>query len=78
MVIYIFIIYIGIIGPLSRVDYINFKDSLVIIIINFNGILKMIHLTMFVIFHVNVITWPIFNLPHIYCIFVKKNTHFAR
>jgi hypothetical protein len=38
MVIYIVIMYIGIIGSLSRVDYINFKDSLVIIIINFNGI----------------------------------------
>jgi hypothetical protein len=34
----IFIIYIDIIGPLFCLDYINFKGSLVIKIINFNGI----------------------------------------
>jgi hypothetical protein len=56
MGIYIFITYIGIIGPLSCVDYINFMDSLIIIMINFNGIKKMAHLVMFVILHVNVIT----------------------
>jgi len=36
----IFIIYIGIIGPLFRFDCINFKFSLVMKIINFNGIKK--------------------------------------
>jgi hypothetical protein len=36
----IFIVYIGIIGPLSCFDYINFKASLVIRIIDFNRILK--------------------------------------
>jgi len=51
----IFIIYIGIIGPLSCFDYINFKASLIIKIINFNGIKRMTHLAMLVIFHVNVI-----------------------
>jgi hypothetical protein len=34
----ILIICIGIIGPLSHFDYINFKVSLIIKIINFNGI----------------------------------------
>jgi hypothetical protein len=34
----IFITYIGIIRPLSYFDYINFKVSLIIEIINFNGI----------------------------------------
>jgi hypothetical protein len=52
----IFIIYIGIIGPLSHFDCINFKVSLVIKIINFNGIENMAHLIMIFIFHVNVIT----------------------
>ncbi len=52
----IIIIYIGIIRPLSHFDNINFKASLVIKIINFNGIENMAHLIMFVIFHVNVIT----------------------
>jgi hypothetical protein len=33
-----FIIYIGIFGPLFRIDYINFKASLIIRIINFNEI----------------------------------------
>jgi hypothetical protein len=36
----------------------------------------MAHLVMFVIFHVNVITCQIFNLLHIYDIFVKKNSFF--
>jgi len=34
----VFIIYIGIIGPLFRFDYTNFKVSLVIKKINFNKI----------------------------------------
>ncbi len=34
----IFIVYIGIIKPLSHFDCINFKDSLVLKIINFNEI----------------------------------------
>jgi hypothetical protein len=52
----IFIIYmIGIIKPFSCFDYIYFKVSLVIKIINFNGIQKITHLVMLVIFHVNVI-----------------------
>ncbi len=51
----IFIVYIGIIGPLSCFDCINFKVSLVIKIINFNGIKNTAHLAMLVIFHVNVI-----------------------
>jgi hypothetical protein len=50
----IFIGYINIIGPLSHFDYINFKVSLVIKIINFNGIKNMAHLVMLVIFHVNI------------------------
>jgi hypothetical protein len=68
----IFILYIDIIGPLSCFDYTNFKVSLVIKIINFNEISKMAHLVMIVILHVNVITCEIFNLPHIYHIFVEK------
>ncbi len=40
----IFIIYISIIGPDSHFDYMNFKASLVIEIINFNRILKVAHL----------------------------------
>jgi hypothetical protein len=36
----IFIIDIGIIGPESCFDYINFRASLVIKIMNFNGIKK--------------------------------------
>jgi len=51
----IFIVYVGIIGPLSRFDYINFNVSLVIKIINLNEIEKMSHLAMLVIIHVNVI-----------------------
>jgi hypothetical protein len=73
----IFIIYIGIIGPLFRFDCINFKVSLVIKIINFNEIKKIDHLTMLVIFHVNVIICQNFNLLHIYCIFIKQ-THFLK
>jgi hypothetical protein len=53
---HIFIIYVGIIGPLACFDYINFKVSLVIKIIHFNEIEKMAHLPMLVIIHVNVIT----------------------
>jgi hypothetical protein len=68
----IYIIYIGIIRPLFHFDSINFKVSLVIKIINFKRIFKMAHLTMFVIFHVNGITCQIFNLPHIYHIFVER------
>jgi hypothetical protein len=62
----IFIIYIDIIGTKFCFDYINFKVSLVIKIINFNGMKKNSHLTMLVIFYVNVITCRNFNLPHIY------------
>jgi len=69
----IFIVYIGIIGPQFCYDYTNFKASLVIKIINFNGILKMAHLAMLVIFYLNVIIFQIFNLPQFYCIFAKKN-----
>jgi hypothetical protein len=68
----IFIIYINIIGPFSCFDYFNFKVLLIIKIINFNEIFKMAHLTMHVIFYVNVITCENFNLPHIYHIFVLK------
>jgi hypothetical protein len=66
----IFIVYINILWSLSCFDYTNFKSSLVIKIINFNGIQNVPHLTMVVIFHVNVITCQIFNLPHIYHILV--------
>jgi hypothetical protein len=69
----IFILYIGIIRPMSHFNYINFKASLIIKVINFDGIFKMVSLAMLVIFHVNVIICQIFNLPHIYCIFVEKN-----
>ncbi len=37
----IFIIYIGIIGSLSGFDCTNFKASLIIKIVNFNGIKKL-------------------------------------
>jgi hypothetical protein len=60
----VFIVYIGIIGPLFRFDYINLKVSLVIKIINFNKIKELAHLVMFVIFHENVIICQIFNLSH--------------
>jgi hypothetical protein len=68
----IFIIHIGIVGPLSCFNYINFKASLIIKIINSNEIFKMAHLVMLVVFHVNVIICQIFNLPNIYHIFVKE------
>ncbi len=61
----ILIVYIGIIRSVSHFDYINFKASLIIKIINCNGIKKMTHLTMLFIFHVNVITSQNFNLPHL-------------
>jgi hypothetical protein len=73
----IFIIYIGIIGPKFHFDYINFRVSLVIKIINFNEIKKMAHLVMLVIFYVDVIFCKTFNLPHIYHIFAEKN-HFLK
>jgi hypothetical protein len=68
----IFIIYIGIIKSLFHFDDTNLKVSLVIKIINFNVIKKMAHLPMLVIFRVNVNICQIFNLPHIYHIFVEK------
>jgi len=51
-----FIIYIGIIRPQFRFDCTNFRASLVIKIINFNGIKNIVHLVMLVIFYVDVIT----------------------
>jgi len=71
-----FIIYIGITMPLSRLDYINFMGSLVIKLINFNGISNMAYLVMLVIFHMNMITCQNFKLPHIYPIFAEKNSFF--
>ncbi len=68
----IFIVHIGIIGPLFCFECTNFKASLVIKIINCNGIKNMAHLAMLVIFHVNVIFGNFFNLPYIYHIFVEK------
>jgi len=69
----IFMVYIGIIGPmLSHFDCTNFKVLLVIKIINFNENLKNTHLLMLVIFHVNVITCQNIYLPHIYRIFNEK------
>ncbi len=47
---------------MSCFDRINFKVSLVIKIINFNGIKKMVPLAMLVIFHVNMITCQNFKL----------------
>ncbi len=61
----IFIVYIGIIGSLSHFNYTNFKVSLVIKVINFSGILKMTHLVMLVNFHVNLVTYQNFYLPHL-------------
>jgi hypothetical protein len=72
----IFIVYIGVVKQQSHFDYTNFKASLVIKIINFNRILKMTHLIMLVIFYVDMITFQIFNLPHIYRIFATKNSFF--
>jgi hypothetical protein len=62
---------------LSCFDYIHFNGSLVIKIIKFNQIKNMAHLAILVIFHVNVITCPNFNLSHIYLIFDLK-THFLK
>jgi len=67
--------YIGTIEPQFHFDYTNFKVSLVIKIINFNEIKKLAHLTMLVIFYVDMIFYQNFNLSHIYRIFVQK-THF--
>jgi hypothetical protein len=64
----IFVVYIGIIGSLFHVDL---KISLVIIIINFNGIKKMARLAMLVIFHVNVIICQFFNFS-IYHTFIAS------
>ncbi len=66
----IFIVYVGIIGPLSPFDCNNFKASLVIKIIKFNENFKMAHLAKLVIFHVNVNTCQIFYLPHMFVTFV--------
>jgi hypothetical protein len=71
----IFIIFIGIIGPMFHFDCTNFKVSLVIKIINVNEIKNIAHLVMLVIFHVDVFTCQIFNLAHMYHIFVR-NTFF--
>jgi len=67
----IFVIYIGIIRPLSCFDCKNFKVSLVIKIVKFNRIKNMAHLVTLV-FHVNMITCQNLNLRHFYYIFVKK------
>jgi hypothetical protein len=72
----IFIVYIGILGLLFRFDYTNFKVSLVIKIINFNEIKKMAHLAIFVIFHMNVISCQIFNLPHFFSKHIFWNEKF--
>jgi hypothetical protein len=66
----IFIVYIGIIGPLFCFDSTNFKVSLIIKIINFNEIFLMAHLATLVIFHMNVVICQNLNLPHIYRIFL--------
>jgi hypothetical protein len=69
----IFIIYIGIIRPLSHFDCTNFKASLVIKIINFNEIKKYRPFNYACCFPCEcMITCQIFNLPHIYHIFVEK------
>jgi len=68
----VFTIYIGIIRPFFFYCT-NFKVLIVIKIINFNEIKKMVCLAMLVIFHVNVISYQNFNLPHIYSIIVEKN-----
>ncbi len=69
----IFTIYINMIRSLSRFDYTNFKDLLIIKIINFNEIKKLAHLIMCVIFYVNVITCQNFNLPHFFHIYIFLN-----
>jgi hypothetical protein len=73
----IFIIYIGIIGPWSHFNCINFRASLIIKIISFNEIKKMVHIAMLFIFYVDVIFCQNFNLPHIYRILAEK-THFLK
>ncbi len=70
----IFILYIGIIKPLSYFDCTNFKGSLIIKVISFNEIKNMAHLAMLVIFHVNVINCQNLNLSHISHIFAKRCT----
>jgi hypothetical protein len=70
-----FIIYIGIIRPLFCFDYTNFKVSLIIRIINFNGIKKMAHLIMLIIFHVNVIICQI-SISHTCITFLLEKTIF--
>ncbi len=73
----IFTTCIGIIGPKSHFDCIKFKASLIIKIINFTKLKKMPHLTMLVVFYVDVIFCQNFNLPHIYRIFALK-AHFFK
>jgi hypothetical protein len=68
----IFIVYIVIIRPQFCFDCINFRTPLIIKIINFYEIKRMAHLTMLVIFYVDVITCQNFNLSHIYCILIEK------
>jgi hypothetical protein len=53
----IFIVYVSLIGPLFHFDYLNFKGSIIIRVINFSEIKNMAHLVMLVIFHVNVIDY---------------------
>ncbi len=50
-----FIVYIGIIGPQFCFDYTNFRASLAMKIISFNGIKNIFHLVMLIIFYVDVI-----------------------
>jgi hypothetical protein len=73
----IFIIDIGIIGPKSCFDYINFRTSLVIKNNQFEWNKKNGPSSFLVIFYVNVITCQNFNLSHIYCIFAEK-IHFLK
>jgi hypothetical protein len=73
----IFIIYIGIIGPQSHFDYTNFRTPFVIKIINFNEIKKMTHLTMLLIFYVDVITVN-FSIYHTFITSLLKKTHFLK
>jgi hypothetical protein len=71
----IFIVFIGIIRPQPCFDYTNFKTSLFIKIINFNGIKKMAYLAMFVIFYVNMITCQI-SIYHTFIASLLKNSFF--
>ncbi len=70
----IFIIYIGIIGPLSHFDYTNFKVSSVVKIINFNEIKNLANQ---LCLSSSMRMWLLvkFLIYHIYHIFVEK-THF--